>query len=198
VNLTAMNPLPPARPTRGFTLIEVTLAVGISALALVGLLAMIPQGVMTMKRATDTAIEARIHQLIVAEIAQTDWQLRGKYDYRAAGSDVRFYDDQGIRVPESEKDRAIYTVRLILPGADNGGQTIPMQLPARLGNTTAQLFNTSDPSKSEPMQLIIMEITSAPSIDAIAKFDLEQNWPSIRTYRSTMTRLVDEITATGN
>lgn len=198
LNVTALTPLPTARLPRGFTLIEVTLAVGISALALVGLLAMIPQGVMTMKRATDTAIEARIHQLIVAEIAQTDWQKRGLYDYRAAGSNVRFYDDQGIRVAESEKDKAIYTVRLVLPGADNGGQKIPLQLPARLGNSGAQLFDTSDPSKSEPMQLIIMEITSAPSVDTIDKFDQQQNWPSIRTYRSTMSRLVDEVTATGN
>ncbi len=197
VTETAMKPLHLVRPQRGFTLIEVTLAVGISAVALVGLLAMIPQGVMTMKRATDTAIEARIHQLIVAEIAQTDWQLRGKYDYRAPGADVRLYDDQGIQVPQSDKNRAIYTVRLILPGAQNGGQDIDKKLPKRLGGQPVHLFDTSDPDEPEPMQLIIMEITSAPSIDSIAKFDAQENWPMIHTYRSTMTRLVDEVTATG-
>ena len=183
-----------ARPPRGFTLIEVTLAVGISAIALVGLLAMIPQGVMTMKQATDTAIEARIHQQLVAEIAQTDWQHRGKYDYRAPGSDVRFFDDQGIQIAKDSQQRAIYTVRLVLPGADNGGSKISRSLPERLGGKPGQLFDTSSTQKAEPMQLIIMEITSAPSITSITDFDEKQNWPQIRTYRSTMTRLVDTVT----
>ncbi len=183
-----------ARDLRGFTLIEVTLAVGISAIALVGLLAMIPQGVMTMKRATDTAIEARIHQQLVSEIAQTDWQHRGKYDYRAMGGDVRFFDDQGIEIPRTNQDRAIYTVRLILPGADTGGAPISRDLPARLGGRMGQQFDTSVGKEREPMQLVIMEITSAPSITAKADFDVEQNWPQIRTYRSTMSRLVDTVT----
>jgi uncharacterized protein (TIGR02598 family) len=195
--VTAKNPLL-VRSPRGFTLIEVTLAVGISAIALVGLLAMIPQGVMTMKRATDTAIEARIHQQLVSEIAQTDWHHRGKYDYRAPGSDVWLFDDQGIQVPKNSNQRAIYTVRLILPGADNGGSKISLQLPPRLGSGQAQLFNSSSPQKDEPMQLIIMEITSAPSIDNVQDFDSPVNWPQIRTYRSTMSRLVDTVTVEGN
>jgi len=200
--VTAIKPLS-LRSARGFTLIEVTLAVGISSVALVGLLAMIPQGVMTMKRATDTAIEARIHQLLVAEIAQTDWQHRGRYDYRAQGSDVRFYDEQGIQVSVDNKAKAIYTVRVSMPGADNGGTKITMQLPERLWSSpgspqNAQLFDTSDTTNPEPMQLIITEITSAPSVDSLAAFDIPVNWPSIRTYRSTMSRLVDTITLTGN
>jgi len=181
--VTAIKPLP-VRSARGFTLIEVTLAVGISSIALVGLLAMIPQGVMTMKRATDTAIEARIHQLLVAEIAQTDWQHRGKYDYRAPGSDVRFYDEQGIQISEQEKQRAIYTVRVSLPGSSNGTVQISKHLPERLWSTAgtpknAQLFNTSAANNPDPIQLIITEITSAPSVDTIAAFDLPINWPSI-------------------
>ncbi len=189
---------PPVSRGSGFTLIEVTLAVGISAIALVGLLAMLPQGVMTMKRATDTAIEARIHQQIVAEISQTDWQRRGSYDYRAPGSNIRYFDGEGIQVPNSEADDAIYSVRLSLPGAENGGSTIPLQLPQRLGGMQASVFDSSGTNQGDALQLVLMEVTSAPSVKTSEDFDREINWPGIHTYRSTLVRLIDTVSATAS
>jgi prepilin-type N-terminal cleavage/methylation domain-containing protein len=202
-----MNIPCPSSRRGGFTLIEVTLAVAISGIALVGLLAMIPQGVMTMKRATDTAIESRIHQQLVAEISQTDWQYRGSYDHRTPTGRVRYFDAEGIQLPEDQADEAIYAVRLILPGAENGGSFIPKSLPQRLsGGTTrdAMLFDSKQVAGptgyqgDDPLQPVIMEITSSPAVRTVADFDNPDNWSGLRTYRSTMVRMVDSVSARGS
>ncbi len=61
----------PFGPVWGFSLIEVTIALAITAVALVSLMGMIPQGLSTMREAADQAIEARIHQQILGEIQLT-------------------------------------------------------------------------------------------------------------------------------
>jgi len=201
------NPMTPHTRSRrgGFTLIEVTLALAISGIALVGLLAMVPQGVLTMKRATDTAIEARIHQQLVAEVSQTDWQHRGGYDYRATTGGVRLFDAEGIPLAADRQEDAIYAARLILPGAENGGTVMPRSLPPRLSGGSprdAMLFDSKVPSGpgyngNDPLQPVIVEITSAPSVREVAHFDLPINWAGIRTYRSTMVRTVDAVRGLG-
>ena len=73
-----------------------------------------------MKLATDRAIEARIHQQIVAEVSLSDWDKRYEYDYEVS-QDIYYFDDQGIRVTKSEvklfekesfEDRALYSARI--------------------------------------------------------------------------------------
>ncbi|MEM7010162.1 MAG: Verru_Chthon cassette protein B [Verrucomicrobiota bacterium] len=184
------------RNEAGFTLIEVSLAIGIAALALVALLALVPQGVKTMKIATDTAIEARIHQQIVAEVSLSDWDKRFKYDYNTS-NELFYYDDQGIRVTrdevklfpgESFEDRAIYSARIHVPRAGD-------RLPQRLGGDEYRAFDYSGSNTDEnEVQLVIVEITAAPDIDDLTKFDDERNFRKINTYQATVTRLIDKRT----
>ena len=49
-------------PVAGFSLIEVTISIAITAVALVALMGMLPAGMKTMREATDRAVETRIHQ----------------------------------------------------------------------------------------------------------------------------------------
>lgn len=184
------------RSEAGFTLIEVSLAIGIAALALVALLALVPQGVKTMKTATDTAIEARIHQQIVAEVSLADWDKRFKYDYNTS-NELYFYDDQGIRVTKDEaklypgetfEERAIYSARIHVPKAG-----APM--PARLGGGNYRPFDYSGSGTDEnEVQTLIVEITAAPNIDDLSDFDDDENWRKINTYQATVTRLIDKRT----
>ncbi|MFT5465332.1 MAG: hypothetical protein ACI8UO_000426 [Verrucomicrobiales bacterium] len=185
----------------GFTLIEVSLAIGIAAIALVALLALVPQGLKTMKLAADTAIEARIHQQIVAEISLADWDKRTKYDYQES-NELFFFDDQGIRILEETfeaaysgetfEDQAIYSARIHVP--TRGGS-----LPMRVGGGSYEPIDYSgDPADENEVQLIMVEISSSPRVRSVQDFDEKDNWRNINTFQGTLTRLIDRRTIGGS
>jgi len=172
---------PPSKTIPGFTLIEVTLALAITSIALIALLAMVPQGLMTMKLATDRAIEARIHQQIHSEVSLTDWNERSEYH-----EEIRYYDEQGIQLEDTDKDIAIYTARILVP---QRGDTFPQRIAG--GSAYDPLdFSGSNADENE-VQLILVEVSSAPNIKTEADFDNSDNWRNINTYQSTLTRLID-------
>jgi len=187
----------PRDPLRGgFTLIEVTLAVTIAALALVGLLGMVPQGIRTMRLATDLAIEARIHQQIVSELTQTDWEEREEYD-----DQVRFYDDQGIQVTERQNrqdpDRfpIIYAARILVPRESS---PLPEKFVKPGESRTKfdpfdhtdvmEVYSNNNNNEFDGVQLVLIEISSSPNVRDSDDFDKPINEASINVYRSTLTR----------
>ncbi len=209
------SPVGSALRTRAFTLIEVTLAVGIASIALVALMGMLPQGIRTLKRAGDQAIEARIHQQIVSEISLTNWDKR--FEYNSEKHRIRFYDDQGIDITSATLSDPVrfprtYVARIIVPrsktserpGDDSGGYgQAPTALPVRLGSSEYSSFDSTKKDHDE-VQLIIVEIlssyidedsTSASSWDQ--HFDNKQNWTNIHTYQARITRLIDREMAEG-
>lgn len=193
-------PSPPGlRDLGGFTLIEITIAITIASLALVGLLGMVPQGLRTMKMASDLAIEARIHQQIMSELTQTDWDKR--HDYH---NEVVFFDDQGIQVTERQNQAdpelypLVYTVRILVP---REGEVLPAKLTA--SNGTRPLFKAFDSSdlmqvgsssgsgsgsSFDGVQLVLMEISTSDNVRVSADFDKSVNERSIHLYRGTLTR----------
>ncbi len=202
--------------SQAFTLIEVTLAVGIASLALVGLLGMLPQGIQTLKRAGDLAIEARIHQQIVSEISLTDWDKR--FNYNDDENRIRFYDDQGIDITrlissDPENFTRNYVARIIVPkssnterpgGSASGFSSAPGSVPDRLDGATYTAYDATGKDQDE-LQLVIVEILSSfidePSTNASdwdTHFDTEANWRNIHTYQSRITRLIDREMAEGS
>ena len=93
-----MSALPRKAALRAFSLIEVTLAIGVVAIGLVAVLAIIPQGLNIVGDAADTATEARISQYIVGEINVTDWGEVESFNERRM-----YFDAEGIElyVPEA-------------------------------------------------------------------------------------------------
>lgn len=100
-----MNPSLTTRPGRrlkcGFSLVEVTLAVAIAALAVTTLLALIPHSISTIRKAGITTLEARIVAQVVGELQLADW---GTHDGRTPGrwsnleqllAQKWLFDDQG-------------------------------------------------------------------------------------------------------
>ncbi|MEO0445336.1 MAG: Verru_Chthon cassette protein B [Verrucomicrobiota bacterium] len=182
-----------AQTAMGFTLIEVTLAITIAAIALVSLVGMIPQGLKSMKLATDLAIEARIHQQIVAELTQTDWD-----NLWESHNQVWVFDDQGNEISVSQNFRdderfaIVYSalVRIPRPGDD---------LPQKVGGGTYVPFDNSQFLGQKPftslrsfdgVQLILIEICTLPqdALESLRVWDDPKSERHINVYRATITR----------
>jgi uncharacterized protein (TIGR02598 family) len=91
----------------GFSLVEVTLAVGIIAFAFVALFGLVPTGLSTFRRAMDTSVAAQIAQRVIGDAQQTDFDA-----LIATRSPVpRYFDDQGTEITGSGRQTVVYEVR---------------------------------------------------------------------------------------
>ncbi len=112
------------RRSGAFTLVEVTIAMGICATVLITLLALLPTSLETMRQAAAMSTEARIAESIVGEAQLTDWQ---KMLDNMDGA-VLYFDDEGgdiTKTLEADRNRLLYAAQILLsedgvtvPGAD--------------------------------------------------------------------------------
>src|SRR5687768_10397671 len=112
-----ISPNPPRRfvrnlsPRRGFSLVEVVLAVGVVAFAFVAILGLIPAGLTQFRQAMDTSVCAQIAQRVIMDAQQTDFEtlVDGKdpaskqtnMTFRGAKigqSELRYFDEQGDEI----------------------------------------------------------------------------------------------------
>ena len=116
-------PLLPLRSRRtinrgiaAFSLVEVTLALGIMSFALVGLMGLLPLGLSTSRKSVVTATGAQIAQRLIDEAEQTDFN-----QLIATAQTIRYFDDQGNEL--ASNTGAMYNTNLVvvatttLPGA---------------------------------------------------------------------------------
>jgi uncharacterized protein (TIGR02598 family) len=108
--------LPPCRGIKqaGFTLVEMTLAIGVLALAMIPLVGLLPMGLNVFHQAIDSSVESQMAQLVTNEAQQTDFNtLIGANTTRFLQSTTpRYFDAQGNELAQSTN--AIYQVRTIL------------------------------------------------------------------------------------
>lgn len=90
------------RRKRAFSLVEVTLAIGIIAFAFVAIFGLVPIGLGSFRAALDTSVRAQIAQRLATEAQQTDFDTLLKDAKR-----LRYFDDEGTEVSENA---SIYTV----------------------------------------------------------------------------------------
>ena len=125
----------------GFTLIEVAIAVGILAVALVALLGLLPGGMTTFRKAMDTSITAQIAQRILLDMQQADFDqiidaptgtasISPYYTFTApkrGTQQFRYFDEQGVELipanngstlSASQKIALVYQVNIrVMPTA---------------------------------------------------------------------------------
>lgn len=176
----------------GFSLVEVTLAIGITAIALVSIMGMLPKGLETLRRATDRAVMGRIHQQVLGELQLTSWEAEGggSSPLDAFDGQIRYYDDQGIELEGNEAggQNHIYTARVTLPRSGSS-------LPSSVGGGTYK--GTVIPGESQVadayLRLVIVEITgnvdptflSNPSTE----FDNLNYRNAVYTYRTMIAKM---------
>ncbi len=169
-------PALPRSLRRGFSLVEVTLASGITALALTTLLGLIPQGLTNIKEAGNLAAETRITTHIVGSISQAPWQDENGQDILAPEFNTRryFFDDQGVAIEGEE------------PGADLAYVAV-VHVPARDVTLTADAAAAADDSDVDPyLRRITVKVTSVANKD----FDFEHALPmAYRTHTTLIARV---------
>ncbi|HEX4086015.1 MAG TPA: Verru_Chthon cassette protein B [Chthoniobacteraceae bacterium] len=139
----------------GFTLIEVTVAIGLVSFGLLGLLGLLPVGLQTFRSAVDTSVRSQIAQRVISDAMETDFDtLIG-----TTPAD-RYFDGQGLEVAQP---LSVYEAHVQITGSTAlpaGGSslatnanlaTVEIQIadnPAHLanpysGNSTAPIFTTT-------------------------------------------------------
>ena len=101
---------------RGFSLVEVVIAVGITGFALLALVALLPHGIKTMRDAGNIAAEARISKALSGEVQLSEWE-----EIEDFNNTFRYYDNQSIEIEKGDADfnaRHIYTAKIEVPPAD--------------------------------------------------------------------------------
>lgn len=101
------------KSSTGFSLVEVTFAIGIVAFAFIAVFGLVPMGLSTFRKAVDASISAQISQRILNDLQQADFE----HVVSSAGSSFqRYFDGDGAEVrptnpsePSSEeRSRIVY------------------------------------------------------------------------------------------
>lgn len=93
---------------RAFSLVEVTLAMGIVGFAAATVLALLPTGLKSLRNSIEQTVESQISQQITSDILQTP--------FINAGTMIKYYDNEGF--PVNTPTEAIFTAE-VTPGTVN-------------------------------------------------------------------------------
>lgn len=105
------TPLPARiRPTAAFTLAEVMIALGIVASVMVGMLAMIPHAIGSIRESNNMSIMGRIAQEVISDIQMSDWD---QIDEDFKGKTFK-YDNEGLPYEGRKEQNQTYEARVEL------------------------------------------------------------------------------------
>ena len=117
------------RSNKGFTLIEIVVAVGIVATVFVAFMGMLPLGMSTMKEANSITTQARIAQKLIGEMQLSGWRTgsTGGSGIRNFDRTERYLDEYGNET--ENKSDAIYLSSVALSPNSNDSRNLPGSSP---------------------------------------------------------------------
>ncbi len=102
------------RSARAFSLVEITVAIGIVAFAFMGILGLIPVGLNTYRKTIDLSVGSNIAQKVIREAQQTDFSTLVGANTAAfqQSATPRYFDEQGTELTTATDGnaKAIYQV----------------------------------------------------------------------------------------
>ena len=127
----ALRPPRGLHPTAAFSLVEVTLAIGIIAFAFVALFSLLPIGLQRLRDSIDTASEAWIMQGLNSMVQTTEWEKVYPGGANGITGDTYYFDEEA-RLTDTEnnqssadlvRSRRLYAVRLFVVPLKQPGTT---------------------------------------------------------------------------
>jgi len=137
----------------GFTLVEVTISLGIVAFAMVSLVGLLPAGLSNFRVAMSNTIEAQIVQALSEDVAATD------FAHLAGLANQKFtFDSRGVETAANGKF-AVYTASITLQPVDDLG-SFPVRLKDASSrneayNVQIQISQASQPGQVSKYSLIV-------------------------------------------
>lgn len=155
------HPAETSRP-RGFSLVEVAMALGIFAFAMMGLIGLLPTAVNTHRDAKEDTILAQIKQRLAAEVVFTEGaRLAELHNFS------RSFDAEGRELLPSEESRAVYRGRITLesfraPGATSDSQTLQRAVIRAVYDPTPNSAIINDSNTPASASILVTRAESAP------------------------------------
>ena len=115
--------LPMRKFAAAFSLIEVTLALGLVSIAVLPVMGLLPGGLTTLRQSMNHTVETQIVQAIAAQSVISP--------FSALATGARYFDDEGFPVSSAADPRRRYTA------------TVTVNPPAYPGSTTAAAIGNS-------------------------------------------------------
>lgn len=113
---------------KGFSLVEVVLAVGIMAMGVVTILGLLPHGMEMSRKTANEQAETRIVEQLVGEMQSADWTTMG--GLIGGGSEIKaYFDDQGLRLLNAESSVGsglVYMARVLIVNNSEIDQGAPL------------------------------------------------------------------------
>ncbi len=169
-----------------FSLIEVTIAMAIAAVALVTLLGLIPQGMNTMRDAGDAAIMARVHQQILNELQMADFDAIDEFDEMEF-----FYDGQGEEIGNSKENASavkgsfehIYSAKVTIPKISGG------KLPESVGGGSFDGVSFDKKTKNEFLRPVVIEVAAVAGLGGNFDWTDEKVRHLIHTFQTNVVKM---------
>jgi uncharacterized protein (TIGR02598 family) len=125
---------PPAHKLAGaFSLVEVTLALGLVGFAVLAVIGLLPGGLSTLRQSMEQTVEAQIVQSIAAQSVITPFKQMSTND--------QYFDDEGLPSTAAE---ARYTAKVTFPPSTYPGSSISADIESSLATVRIQLVSRQE------------------------------------------------------
>jgi uncharacterized protein (TIGR02598 family) len=125
----------------GFSLVEVTIAVGLFAFVMLPIIGLMSSGLGTMRRAMDDTVLSGIAREIVAEAQRENWNNLARFN-----GETFYYTDEGVRAATEAEANGGFVAQVALANP-------PSLLPA--DNSTARLLRVTVRHFADPNNRLV-------------------------------------------
>ena len=146
-----------------FTLVEVTLSIGIMAFALLAVFGLLPIGMNTFRTAINTTIGGQIAQRVINDAQQTDFD---QLITDSSGTTITVSGTKAVRYFSEQGDEVIPANPTALTAAEQ--QHILYWVNTRIVPATSQPSNAASPQSNADVATITVQVMSNPAGQPLA------------------------------